>query len=275
MGRIHLFEFEDLDWFPYYLRDYGTDFLQFLSNHTNMFRPIIPVLQNFIEKSGTTQIIDLGSGGGGPILKLNNVLKNQNQGLKVLLTDYFPNIDALELAKKKADNINYIKTPIDARNVPGNLKGLRTLFLTFHHFEPKDAKKILQNAVNSKNAIAIFEGQERSFVSLLAMFLSPITVLLTTLFIKPFKLKRLLFTYLIPMVPLFVWWDGIVSSLRTYSVQEMKKLISELDNKDDFEWEVGRLRSGPGFILYLLGAEKKIDRPIIAEPELMLVSMEY
>jgi len=275
MGRIHLFEFEDLDWFPDYLRNYGTDFLQFLSNHTNMFRPIIPVLQKFMEKSGTTQIIDLGSGGGGPILKLNNVLKNQNQGLKVLLTDYFPNIDALELAKKKADNINYIKTPIDARNVPGNLKGLRTLFLTFHHFEPKDAKKILQNAVNSKNAIAIFEGQERSFVSLLAMFLSPITVLLTTLFIKPFKLKRLLFTYLIPMVPLFVWWDGIVSSLRTYSVQEMKKLISELDNKDDFEWEVGRLRSGPGFILYLLGAEKKIDRPIIAEPELMLVSMEY
>ena len=275
MGRIHLFEFEDLDWFPDFLRDYGTDFLQFLSNLTNMFHPVIPILQKVLEKSGTTQIIDLGSGGGGPIPKLNKVLKKQNPGLKILLTDYFPNIDALELATKKADNIYYIKTPVDARNVPGNLKGLRTLFLSFHHFEPEDAKKILQNAVNSKNAIAIFEGQERSFASLLAMFLSPVSVLLTTLFIKPFKLKRLLFTYVIPLVPLFVWWDGIVSSLRTYSVEEMKSLINELDNKDDFEWEVGRIRSGPGFILYLLGAEKKIERPVLAEPELMLVSMEY
>jgi hypothetical protein len=275
MGRIHLFEFEDLDWFPNFLRDYGTDFLQFLSNLTNMFHPVIPILQKVLEKSGTTQIIDLGSGGGGPLLKLNNVLKKQNPRLKILLTDYFPNIDALELAKKKADNIDYIKTPVDARNVPGNLKGLWTLFLTFHHFEPKDAKRILQNAVNSKNAIAIFEGQERSFASFLAMFLSPISVLLTTLFIKPFKLSRLLFTYIIPLVPLFVWWDGLISSLRTYSVEEMNQLISELDNKDDFEWEVGRVRSGPGYILYLLGAEKKIESPVLAEPELMLVSMEY
>jgi len=275
MGRIHLFEFEDLDWFPDFLRNYGTDFLQFLSNLTNMFHPIIPILQKVLEKSGTTQIIDLGSGGGGPIPKLNKALKKQNPGLKILLTDYFPNIAALELAKKNADNIYYFKTPVDARNVPGNLKGLRTLFLSFHHFEPEDAKKILQNAVNSKNAIAIFEGQERSFASLLAMFLSPISVLLTTLFIKPFKFRRLLFTYVIPLVPLLVLWDGIVSSLRTYSIEEMKSLINELDNKDDFEWEVGRVRSGPGFILYLLGAEKKIERAVLAEPELMLVSMEY
>ena len=275
MGRIHLFEFEDLDWFPDFLRDYGTDFLQFLSNLTNMFHPIIPILQKGLEKSGTYQIIDLGSGGGGPIPKLNKILKKQNPGLQILLTDYFPYNDALALAKRTTDNIDFIKTPVDARNVPNHLKGLRTLFLSFHHFKPEDAQIILQNAVDSKSAIAIFEGQERSFVSLLAMFLSPVSVLLTTFFIKPFKWKRLLFTYIIPLVPLFVWWDGIVSSLRTYSEEEMLAMINELKNKDDFEWEVGRIRSGPGFILYLLGVEKKIERPVFLEPELILVSMEY
>lgn len=257
MGRIHLFEFEDQDWFPGFLRDYGTDFLQFLSNLTNMFQPVIPVIQRGLEKSGNNQIIDLGSAGGGPLPQLNKVLKKQNPELKILLTDYFPNMDALEMAKRKADNIDYIKTPVDARKVPNDLRGLRTLFLTFHHFRPEDAKTILQNAIDSKNAIAIFEGQERSFLSLLAMFLSPVSVLLTTLFIRPFKPGRLFFTYIIPLVPLFVWWDGIVSSLRTYSEEEMKGLINDLRNKDDFEWEVGRSRSGPGYILYLLGVEKK------------------
>ncbi len=275
MPRIHLFEFEDQVWFPDFLRDYGTDFLQFLSNLTNMFYPVLPILQKVLEKSGTTQIIDLGSGGGGPLPKLNKFLKKQNPGLKILLTDYFPNIQALQRAREMAGNIEVIRTRVDARNVPANLNGLRTFFLSFHHFEPKDAKKILQNAVNSRNAIAIFEGQERSFASLLAMFLSPVSVLLTTLFIRPFTFKRLLFTYVIPLVPLFVWWDGIVSSLRTYSVEEMSNLINQLEHKDDFEWEVGRIRSGPGYILYLQGAEKKIERPSLAVPELMLLSLEY
>ncbi len=34
MARIHLFEFENQAWFPSFLRNYGTDFLQFLSNKT-------------------------------------------------------------------------------------------------------------------------------------------------------------------------------------------------------------------------------------------------
>ena len=43
MARIHLFEFEDQQWFPDFLRDYATDFLQLLSNKTKMYRSIIPI----------------------------------------------------------------------------------------------------------------------------------------------------------------------------------------------------------------------------------------
>lgn len=85
------------------------------------------------------------------------------------------------------------------------------------------------------------------------MFFSPLTVLLTTPFISPFRFGRLVFTYLIPIVPLFVWWDGIVSLLRTYSVQEMKELVSQLNQADSYTWHIGRMKSGPGAILYLLG----------------------
>ncbi|MEQ8425164.1 MAG: hypothetical protein RIA63_10680, partial [Cyclobacteriaceae bacterium] len=60
-----MFEFVDQPWFPDLLRNYGTDFLQFLSNKTKMYKPIIPILKEGLEKSNTTQIIDLCSGGGG------------------------------------------------------------------------------------------------------------------------------------------------------------------------------------------------------------------
>jgi len=233
-----------------------TDFLQFLTNKGKMFKPVIPLIEKGIKNSGTNQIIDLGSGGGGGLLWIASELQKTNPKLKILMTDLYPNIPAFEYTKKQGHNFEYLRDPVDARNVPGDLVGLRTQFLSLHHFKPEDVKRILQNAIDSKSNIAIFEGQERSVASIIAMLFSPITVLLMTPFIRPFKIGRIIFTYLIPLVPLFVLWDGIVSSMRTYSVSEMELLIKELNNKDDFNWEVGKIKSGPGINLYLLGTLK-------------------
>jgi len=89
------------------------------------------------------------------------------------------------------------------------------------------------------------------------MIFSPLSVLLTTPFIKPFKTGRFFFTYIIPIVPFFVLWDGIVSALRTYSVTEMNTLVKELTNTKTFNWEIRKIKSGPGVILYLLGTKKQ------------------
>lgn len=257
MGRIHLFEFEDQPWFPGFLRDYGTDFLQFLSNKTKLYKPVLPVIKKGLEYSGTNRIVDLGSGGGGGLLWLNSELRKDIPDLKITLTDYYPNLPAFEFTKRKADNFEYYARPVDARSVPSGLKGLRTLFLSLHHFEPADARLILQNAVEANSPIAVFEAQERSIPSILAMLFSPMSVWLTTPFIRPFKWGRILFTYLLPIVPLFVLWDGVVSSLRTYSVKEMQGLIDGVTDGNLYTWEIGKVKSGPGVVLYLLGVKKK------------------
>lgn len=253
MGRIHLFEFEDLAWFPSSIRNYGTDFLQFLANAANIYKGAFPILEKAINATPNHQIIDLASGGGGGLIRLNSELKNKIPDLKILLTDYYPNVAAFSYVKSKADNIDFVSIPVNAMNVPPDLKGLRTQFLSFHHFRPGDAQRILQNAVDANQPIAIFEAQERSAQSFISMLFSPISVLLTTPFIRPFSLRRLLFTYLIPVVPFFVLWDGVVSCLRTYSVEEMQQLVSQLSNKDAFDWQIGKVKSGPGNILYLTG----------------------
>lgn len=220
-----------------------------------MYQPILPILKKGLEKSGTQQIVDLASGGGGGLLWLNDELLKEVPNLKIILTDFYPNIPAFRLTNKKANNFEFITSPIDARDVPAHLVGLRTQFLSFHHFKPKDAKRILQNAVDSNSSIAIFEAQERSFPSILAMLLSPLSVLFTTPFIRPFKIGRLVFTYLIPIVPLFVLWDGVVSALRTYSIKEMSKFVSELQGTEAYDWEINKVKSGPGVILYMLGTK--------------------
>ena len=62
MKRVHLFEFEDQNWFPDLLINYGTDLLQFLSNKSKLFKPAIPILEKGLKRSKTNHIIDLGSG---------------------------------------------------------------------------------------------------------------------------------------------------------------------------------------------------------------------
>ncbi|NOQ71731.1 MAG: hypothetical protein GQ574_07015 [Crocinitomix sp.] len=57
-------------------------------------------------------------------------------------------------------------------------------------------------------------------------------------------------------MPLFVLWDGIVSSLRTYSVKEMNALVAGLDGAGKFDWDIKRVKSGPSVVLYLLGTKK-------------------
>ncbi len=255
MKRLHLFEFGDQIWFPSLFRKFETDFLQFLSNNTPMYRPLIPVLGDLLSKNNNT-IIDLCSGSGGGLIYLNKEFKKKHDNLKIVMTDLYPNLDLFRYTCKKSANFSFIETPVDARKVPENLRGLRTMFLSFHHFNPEDARNILQNSIDSGSDIAIFEGLERSFASILAMILSPITLFFTTPFIRPFLVSRIIFTYFIPILPFFVLWDGVVSSLRTYSVKEMSKMVSSLKNNDKYEWEIGKINSGPGKLLYLIGKSK-------------------
>ena len=97
---------------------------------------------------------------------------------------------------------------------------------------------------------------ERSFKSLLFICFSPITLWLFTPLIRPFRWSRIIFTYLIPIVPLLTLWDGWVSCLRTYTPEELKEMTLDLT---EFEWDSGQhLEKGmPLPITYLIGFPKK------------------
>ena len=257
MARLHLFEFEDLPWFPSIIRNYKTDFLQFTANSFDFYKGIVPILKRGVERSGSNQIIDLASGGGGEWNKLSSHVKEEMEGVNVHLTDYYPNIRAFERTQKKNPEVfTFSENSVNALEVPQDLKGLRTQFLSLHHFRPEQAQQILQNAVDSNQPIAIFEAQQRNVAHFIQFFFSPINVLLMTPFIRPFSLGRIFFTYIIPLVPIFVWWDGLVSVLRTYSQKELGELISRLSNGDKYEWEIDHVKNGPVKIYYLLGLPK-------------------
>ncbi|MEM6380117.1 MAG: class I SAM-dependent methyltransferase [Bacteroidota bacterium] len=233
-----------------------TDFLQFVSNKAKVYQPIAELLTEKLKVSKQNILLDLASGGGGGLIWLNHYIKQELPLLQITLTDYYPNIDAFKRTKKMADNFQFVDESVDARDVPQNLKVFRTQFLSFHHFKPKDAKQILQNAVDQESPIAIFEAQERSASSYFGMLISPIVLLLVTPFIKPLKFDRFFFTYFIPILPFCVLWDGLISCLRTYSVKEMKELVNTVKQSSEFNWDIGKKVEKSAKVLYLIGLPK-------------------
>lgn len=257
MPRLHLVEFEDLNWFPKNIRNYMTDFLQFTANKFDFYKTITPVLKKGVEASKTNQIVDLASGGGGGWLKLSERIAEEIPDVKVRLTDFYPNLTAFKRTQAQNPEVfTFEEKSVNALDVPKDLKGLRTQFLSLHHFRPENAQQIFQNAVDAQSPIATFEAQKRSVGDFFKFFFSPINVLILTPFIKPFSIGRIVFTYLIPLVPIFAWWDGLVSVLRTYSDKELNEMTAKLKNSDSFEWEVSFKKNGPIKIYYVLGVPK-------------------
>ena len=260
MKRFHLFEFEDLTWFPGFLRNYMTDYLQHVTNLFDFYAPVVPVLIRGLRAAPEPTMIDLAAGGGGGVLKLVDHLADAVPDLKVVLTDFYPNLAAFKrTVSHRPEVFSYDPDPVDARDVPAELLGLRTQFLSIHHFEPDEVRGILQNAVAAGAPIAFFEVQKRDLAHLIRFSFAPIAVLLLSLFTRPFRAGRLLFTYLIPLVPFLVLWDGLVSVLRTYTPAELRAIVAEVDGGDRYTWEIEEISENHRTLIYLLGCPKESD----------------
>jgi hypothetical protein len=255
MRRLQLFEFEDFPWFPNTIRNLMTDYLRHVTIRLRLYEPIARKLRDAMQHVGSRKIVDLCSGGGGLLPQIHNdLVEHQGFPVSVVFTDKYPNLESLHrLCEKHPRLLSLERESVDATRVPSTLKGFRTLFSAFHHFPPHVAREILRDAVRQRTGIAIFELSQRSLIGLVPMFLTPFGALLFTPMIRPFTFPRVLWTYLIPIVPAFLFWDGVVSSLRTYSTQELESLVGSLGD-NDYEWDVGQCPAPNGFkVTYLVG----------------------
>ncbi|NJM88571.1 MAG: hypothetical protein HC847_16760 [Hydrococcus sp. RU_2_2] len=114
----------------------------------------------------------------------------------------------------------------------------------------------MQDAFAKKAAIGIFEHTERKPLTLILMFiLAPLNILFQTPLIRPFKLSRLFWTYIIPVAPFVFTWDCLVSHVRTYSPEDLQSLIADLHGDENYIWEIGQMRAEklPIELTYLIG----------------------
>ena len=266
MRRTEMIELHDHPWFPTFLRNLVTDALQALWYFGNSYGPIVARLHNSLTAQSRTapiEVLDLCSGGGGPWLHLVRDLERSYQlPIFVCLTDKYPNREAFEHGHLQAQvsdisrsQLAFVPHPVDAMHVPAELRGFRTIFSSFHHFGPDEAREVLCSAVEANKGIGIFELAHRSGKTLFVLCFTPVLVWLFTPRIRPFRWSRLFWTYLVPVVPFVIWYDGLVSCFRAYAPEELHEMVQEVSRSSsiDYHWQIGEEKTGLLPVTYLIG----------------------
>lgn len=262
MKRRHIVELADLPWWPRLFRDAATDYLVAAIHRAKLYNALAPRLAAAIQRSGADRIIDLCSGGGGPWPDLLPALREHGVDVPVCLTDKYVNLRALEWVAANTTGVEFEPLSVSATDVPARLTGFRTVFTAFHHFRPADGRAILAAAVRDRQGIAIAEASSRSPAALAVQALIPLAVLLLTPVIRPFRWSRLFWTYLVPVIPAAILFDGVVSCLRVYTPEEMLAMARDVGG-DQYEWEAGleRPAGSPVPIPYLIGVPRRLPHP--------------
>ena len=117
LPRFQLFELEDLAWFPAAIRDLATDYLHFIERRFDLHKPVVTLLRRALEQSTLARVVDLCSGGGGPVLALYEDLLADSFAVQFTLTDKYPNLTAFRrLAELHPSGITYVADSEDLRS---------------------------------------------------------------------------------------------------------------------------------------------------------------
>ena len=266
MKRIELFEFEDFNWLPKTIRTGVTNLIKVFHKLMGTEAVLTDLILQLKEKCDFQQIVDLGAGSGGPMLGvIDKVNEKQQQPIKLLLTDLYPNSEIVNaINSQNKATISYAENSVNAAKIGKAPKGLKTMIASFHHTNPNIARQILKSAEASKSPILIYELAKNNIPLLLWLLFLPLSLLILfvmslvmTLFVRPLSFSQIFFTYLIPIIPMVYAWDGQASLMRTYTFKDVEELLGE--QAEDYDWEIADAKKADGKKLgyYIMGYPKK------------------
>lgn len=212
-------ELEDYHWFPGVLRKFQTDYIGFVVSKFNIYESFIEYLN--IQNVKANIQFDLCSGSAEPA---STIFKKSICFKELILSDKYPSYPNIK-------KIDVLDTNFYEHHT-------YTMFNAFHHFDDQEKNNIVEK-IKSANAQAYFvEILEPSFFFIIkVLFATTIGTILLSPFIRPFSLKRLFFTYVLPVNILNISYDGIISVLKSRSFSQYQTLF-----KNDHRVEVLRLK---------------------------------
>ncbi|MEM7372297.1 MAG: hypothetical protein AAF587_27005 [Bacteroidota bacterium] len=212
-------------WFPKHLKQLMFEFMSWFVSKVHAAKPFMPVIEQGLQHTSNHHLI--------------NIDRKMGAGIETL--------------------IPHLPESVTVENIPlsemqTEEEGLYTMINSFHQFAPAEARTFLSQIARKKHPLAILEGNNDSLWQLVGMtIILPMTILLTAPIVRPFRPSRLLFTYLIPILPIASLLDGFLALFKLYAPKDLDQLVSTIQ-VPGYMWESGKRDNGRGGkIMYLLG----------------------
>lgn len=227
---MFLFEFMDHPKTPRVLRETLLDVLDYCNTDFRpYYRTIAQKIRAIARERRLTTIVEPGAG----YAPLTRALAEPNsEQLTLIPCDLFPETETWQrLENQYGTKVQPVYEPVDftvRREWPPGT-GI-VLCAALHHIPQPLRRNTLMALHDSADCVLIFEPVRKTAFSMFLVLFALIPALLTPAFRmhRPGRLRRTLFCWLIPLVPLMFVWDGLVSCLRQWSPAEWTDFISTL-----------------------------------------------
>ena len=240
--RRHKFEFNDSTATPLALKENIVEALSRGLELGGILDGVALPFAAFIKAAKVKQVLDLCSGAGRPVRILAQALKQAGGEVpKFLLTDKMPHPHAWSsLQRELPETIQFVPTSVDATAVAADLSANRARLIinALHHFPPAAASALFADATRQQAPIFIVECFERGYRNFLPML--PYLFMahqVNPIFAPRRKLAKAFLTWMTPIGACAGLWDGLVSSMRVYSEDELRLMVAEYGK--EYEWSYG------------------------------------
>jgi len=210
-------ELEDQDWFPDFLRRMQTDYIGFMVRLLGVYHRLDVVVEAVFKRMGHRTMLDLCSGNGEAVLSLAERCRPDS----LIMTDKFPAQIVLPDRRFAYDTVSR-----DALRDDFPVRHMRTMFNAWHHFSLQEQRTLLQK--HGPDGLLVAEVLEPDALTFLRVGLaSTLLQVLLCPFVRPFRLLRLLFTWIVPVNILTVLYDGWVSVAHSKRFSVLVKDVKE------------------------------------------------
>lgn len=242
LPRVQLFEFNDLTWMPVAVRDTIVESLSRMLEWNHLLDGVVAPFDRFLRESGSTEVLDLGSGAGGPARLLAQAIARAGRTPpRFLLTDLHPHLETwAALRDARPAVIDYVAQPVDATRIDPALSAgrARTIINVLHHFPPVLARQVLEDAVRGGHGVFVAEAFERNPLQFANQIPAGLPAMLANPILSPReRLAKAFLTWATPAAAAIALWDGIVSTLRVYTEAELRAMVEPFGAA--FRWEYG------------------------------------
>lgn len=243
MRRHQLFEIHEQPWLPNVWRELfqlslgrAVSLMKAIEGFSDRFR-------RFLEDARPASVLELASGSGELSVELwRHLFEGENGEVgrvpRLVLSDLFPNEVGFSRFKKLYPRwVDAVDEPVDALAAPVAEDQALMMLEGLHHFSPEQLRQMFRHAEEHSRGFVAFETTRRQWKNIgMVLLTAPTTLLIAGFMVRPFRLRNLLWGLLLPVVPALLVIDGILSNLRSYTVEEFRDLVGE--GNDVFVWEV-------------------------------------